>query len=453
MRCQEDTQTVLDELIANDVQIHVANIDISDAEQVTNLFCGVPKDFPEVRGIVHAAGALDDGVITQQTWERFASVYAPKVQGSWNLHLATQEMPLDFFVCFSSIASSLGAGGQSNYAGANAFMDGLMQHRQQQGLAGMSIQWGPWAKVGMAARLSAQDQQRMQAFGITPLSLEQGLSVLDHLFAQEPAHLHAVLIDWPRYQQQFGNVIPPLFEHLMQAPSDESAHPSAFIEQLQSASIAQRSAVLTQHLQQLVAQVMNFNSTDDVKTNVNIFDLGMDSLMAIELRNRLQESLSCKLPATFLFDHPNINKLREYIEQKVLKWNKKDKDNSQHNQSLVKSSTPTGTTLIAVTGTGGRFPGAPDIQTFWSNLTQGKETITFFEDSELISEVIHSPLLNNNNYIKAKPIVQDVDLFDAELFGLTPREATVLDPQQRLFLECVWEALEDAHCIPESYPG
>ena len=121
-----------------------------------------------MRGIIHAAGVLDDGLIQQQTWQRFTKVMAPKVQGAWNLHNLSQHESLDFFVMFSSSASLLGAPGQGNYAAANAFLDALASYRRSQGLAGLSINWGPWAEVGMTAKLQLGVRNtRNAADGIT----------------------------------------------------------------------------------------------------------------------------------------------------------------------------------------------------------------------------------------------------------------------------------------------
>ena len=310
----EDAQAVIETLQENDVYIHVLSVDIADFETLTHAFDTIASSMPPLKGILHAAGVLDDGVITQQSWSRFEKVYAPKVQGAWNLHALTQKYDLDFFVCFSSTASALGSAGQSNYAAANAFMDGLMQARHQTGLPGLSINWGAWAEAGMAASLDASHQQRIAASGLSTIPLEQGMQLLLSLLNKDLAQLTIVPFDWNTLQIQFGENIPTLYEHLVQ-PKVESttAKQSSWLDELQPLSEEQREARLIQLLQGTLAKTLGLSSPEHIDPERDFFDLGLDSLMAIELRNVLQTSLECTLSTTILFDHSNCNLLTEYI--------------------------------------------------------------------------------------------------------------------------------------------
>src|SRR5262249_7392640 len=137
---------------AHNCRFHVHRADVADAEQVQRLVARFGSDLPELRGVIHAAGVLDDGVITEQRWDRFESVLKPKLGSAWHLHQATRLRQLDFLVLYSSIAAVVGSAGQSNYATANASLIGLAQHRRALGLPATSIAWGPWADIGMAAR-------------------------------------------------------------------------------------------------------------------------------------------------------------------------------------------------------------------------------------------------------------------------------------------------------------
>ncbi len=140
-------QKTINQLEQAGAKVLVVTADVSNSEDVAQVLEGIKTNYPPLRGIFHAAGVLDDGVLMQQNWSRFAKVLAPKVQGAWNLHALTQDLPLDFFVCFSSVASLLGSPSQGNYAAANAFMDALVHYRRNLGLPGLSINWGPWAEV------------------------------------------------------------------------------------------------------------------------------------------------------------------------------------------------------------------------------------------------------------------------------------------------------------------
>ena len=158
---------------------------------------------PPLAGIVHAAGVKDDGALAQQTWARFAAVLAPKVSGAWNLHEQTRDLPLDFFVLFSSAASVLGSGGQTNYSAANAFLDALAHHRRASGLPGLSINWGPWAEGGMATSLDQRGRRRWEDAGVSLIAPEQGVDVLDLVVPGRSAQVAVLPVDWRRFLKRF----------------------------------------------------------------------------------------------------------------------------------------------------------------------------------------------------------------------------------------------------------
>ncbi|MEM6753811.1 MAG: type I polyketide synthase, partial [Cyanobacteria bacterium P01_C01_bin.38] len=179
-----EAQQTIEELQKLGAQVLVLYGDISDEVDGAKIISQIEACLPPLRGIIHGAGVLDDALLHSMNWEQFIGVMAPKVKGAWHLHNLTQNKALDFFVCFSSMASVLGSPGQGNYAAANAFMDGLAHHRRSIGLPALSINWGPWAEAGMAASLDNRHQGRMVASGITPLSLKQGLHILGQLLEQ-----------------------------------------------------------------------------------------------------------------------------------------------------------------------------------------------------------------------------------------------------------------------------
>ena len=173
----------------------------------------IDSDLPPLKGIIHAAGVLDDGVITQQTWERFEQVLKAKVDGGWYLHQQTRDLSLDFFVMYSSAASILGSAGQSNYATANAFLDSLAQLRHSQGLPATSINWGPWAESGMATDPLVRSQLARQ--GVVPLKSETGLAGLERLLANQATQGMILEIDWDRMGPSLAGTRPPLLEAVL----------------------------------------------------------------------------------------------------------------------------------------------------------------------------------------------------------------------------------------------
>jgi hypothetical protein len=187
---------------------HQADVEKEDLARALDT---VKRTQPPLAGIVHAAGILDDGILLQQTSTRFAAVLAPKVAGAWNLHVLTQDAPLDFMVFFSSMASMLGSAGQGSYAAANGFLDGLAHHRRMRGLPALSVNWGPWTSAGMAASQEGRWQQRRAAKGVDTISPEQGTQILGTLLGHASAQVGVLPIEWSRFLEQFdGGELPPI---------------------------------------------------------------------------------------------------------------------------------------------------------------------------------------------------------------------------------------------------
>ena len=196
---------------AKGARVQVLRADVANYSEAEAVVAAANAEAP-LRGVVHAAGVLDDGVLIQQTWERFWRVMAPKVAGSWNLHLLTLSQPLDFFICFSSAAAVLGAAGQGNYVAANAFMDGLARLRRAQGLPALSIDWGPWAEIGMASRLA----ERYPRSGIGALSPALALEAFGALIECDAVQATVLSVNWSELASQFNAAAPPpLFEECL----------------------------------------------------------------------------------------------------------------------------------------------------------------------------------------------------------------------------------------------
>ena len=314
----EAAQAVIDKLAEQDIDVRTFSVDLSDQQTLIEVFASIHHTLPPVKGILHAAGILDDGVITQQNWERFEKVFAPKVQGTWNLHTLSQQLELDFFVCFSSIAGTLGAAGQSNYAAANSFMDGLMHARRQLGLPGLSINWGAWAEVGMAASLDAQQQQRIATSGIGMIPLQQGMQTILDLLDQDVTQLTIAPFNWTTLQLQFKQNIPAFYRHLVLAQK-QATRQITWLEELQNLPKKQRSSHLNRLLQGIIAEVLGFSDATKIDIERDFFEFGLDSLMAIELRNSIQVKLKTNLSTTILFENSCVKALSSYLLNNVIK--------------------------------------------------------------------------------------------------------------------------------------
>jgi acyl carrier protein len=258
-------------------------------------------------------------VVAQQTGERFSRVMRPKVRGAWNLHEITKELDLDFFVLFSAGAGLFGARGQSNYAAANTFLDALAHHRRLRGLPALSVNWGAWKGGGMAAGVDARQRARWADHGIGLIDPETGLAMLRALLDSGVAQAAVLPIEWARFGAAQGGRVPPLISTLVQQVSHR-AHgtpgtrddAAPFSRQLQSVAPGERFQVLAGHVTDQIAAVLGRSSVS-LPDDRGFAELGMDSLMSVEVSNRLKRSLELPIPATVAFEHPTIATLTAYL--------------------------------------------------------------------------------------------------------------------------------------------
>jgi len=319
---KEAAKEKIKELEQAGVEVVVTQADISDAEQVAKVLAQIEQSLPPLRGIIHAAGILDDGILLQQTWERFRRVMAPKVQGAWHLHNLTQNQPLDFFILFSSAAALLGSPGQSNYGAANAFLDALAHYRRAQGLPGMSINWGIWSNIGVATK--RQTGERMKLKGVDMIAPEQGLQILAQLLTANPVQIGVVPVRWSDFLATLpvGVEFPYLTEITQEVKSrltqQDTVHQESekqetiIFEQLLAMSAIQREEFLLSYLQQQIAQVLQLQRSQ-LSLSHNLLELGMDSLMVMEAINYLKQDLQLILYPREFYERPRIDTLAKYL--------------------------------------------------------------------------------------------------------------------------------------------
>ncbi|MEZ4868999.1 MAG: type I polyketide synthase [Caldilineaceae bacterium] len=317
---QPAMQGALQALTQAGVEVTVRQVDVADEAQVQALLAEIAQTLPPLRGIIHAAGVLDDGVLLHLNWARFQRVLAPKVAGAWHLHTQTQQLPLDFFVLFSSGAALVGTAGQANHAAANTFLDRLAHLRQAQGLPALSINWGRWSEIGAAAR--NQHGARLDQLGFNTLAPQAGIAILARLLQQTGPQMGVLPVDWPTLlahapQLRTHSFLAEIVQaHTMTAPAAEKV--ISFRQTLLAALPTERFALLTDHIAQQVAQVLRLPTADELDHQQGFFDVGMDSLTSVELKNRLQNSLNCTLPSTLAFNYPTVAGLADYCRQTVL---------------------------------------------------------------------------------------------------------------------------------------
>lgn len=315
-------RAVVQELERSEARIVMASGDVSREDDVARILSEIERTMPPLRGVVHAAGVLDDGVLSEQTRARLAGVMAPKITGAWHLHRLTQGLALDFFVLFSSIASLVGSGGQGGYAAANAFLDALAYRRRAEGLPATTINWGAWADAGMWASLSAVDRRRWTSRGMQYIEPADGVEMLASVLRADLAQVVAARVDWARFLEPFAaDEVPSLLADLAPGrPRALAAAPAGppFLGRLRDAVPAQRRKLIETHVREQIIRVLGLDPARPVDPRQGLREIGMDSLMAVELRNRLQSSVGRTLPSTIAFDYPTLDDLAGYFADELL---------------------------------------------------------------------------------------------------------------------------------------
>jgi NADPH:quinone reductase-like Zn-dependent oxidoreductase/NAD(P)-dependent dehydrogenase (short-subunit alcohol dehydrogenase family)/acyl carrier protein len=314
----EQARAAIGSLRACGARVEVISADVADEKAMASALERIERELPPLRGVVHAAGSLDDGLISDQTWPRFVTVFASKVLGAWNLHTLTERLPLDFFVLFSSAASLVGSPGQANYSSANAFLDALAHERRSRGLPALSVNWGPWGEAGLATGPDRAGRLAFRGFG--SIDSNNGVAALDWLMARSEPQVGVLPMDLRVWRQFYPHAAElPLLGELVAA--DGAPQPKGDETPMRKALTAaapgpERRAALEEHLQDQIAQVLR-----RPKSRIDRFTplraLGFDSLMALELRNRLEASLRVRLSATMAWNYPTIAELAPHIAGKM----------------------------------------------------------------------------------------------------------------------------------------
>lgn len=297
------------DLSAHGARLHTAACDVADAKSVRELVHSIPSDRP-LAGVVHAAGVLDDALVGKQSAESFDRVMRPKIAGAINLHDATLTAPLELFVLFSSGTAVLGTPGQANYAAANAFMDGLATYRRTHDLPATSIGWGPWAEVGLAAEREAAGT-RVAATAVPPLKPDDALDLFARILASDTAHVLAMPIDIRRFVEFFPRASEaPLLRDLRD--SRKRRPTSALRQRIEHAPSDEARRLVMDELTQLVARVLRLPPTQ-VSEDRPLREQGLDSLLSLELRNRVESRLGVELTSTMAFRHPTVSAIADAL--------------------------------------------------------------------------------------------------------------------------------------------
>ena len=439
--------------------VRVELADITDSAAVDRMLARVDRELPPLAGVIHSVGVLSDGALTNQTWDRFEEVLRPKIIGAWHLHRATLDRDLEMFSLFSSRVGVMGNPGQSNHAAANAFLDQLAGHRRALGLAGQAIAWGAWSEIGEAAEQRERIDLRRSALGGRWFTPQQGIRAFDRLVRQDVTNSVVMAMDWSVFEEAVDER-PPLLEELLSADSEDEADAPVVskdvLSQLAETPATAREDLLASFLQGEVQAVLRLPSAP--APTIGFFDLGMDSLMAVELRNRINRAFSgaYTAPNTLVFDYPDIASLAAHLAEEL------DVDAGGPPPAPEPEARPEPTSApaareeddgVAIVGMACRFPGAPDLAAFWDLLEAGADLVTDGRRDKGPWHGVAGDPAGADAVSRRGAFLEDIDKFDARFFRIPPIEARTMDPRQRLLLETTWHALEDAGIDPESMRG
>ena len=314
-------QETLDALRANGTEVVVARGDVTRTEQLAAVLESISTSMPPLRGVVHAAGVLDDGILQRLDERRLRDVMAPKVEGAWNLHALTRDTALDFFVLFSSAASLLGSPGQAHYAAANAFLDALAWHRRAQGRPALSINWGPWAEIGLVTR--PEQHRHLTRHGIEAMSAADGVRTLSYLLGLFATQVAVLNVDWARWRSELRQGLnPPLIADLHRATvdpptaGDANGREARLKDALRRAGTEERRRMIESYLRDQAASKLGLApSRLDIQSPLD--HLGVDSLIAVELRTQIERDLGIVVPVVQLLDGPSVAGLADWLGDRL----------------------------------------------------------------------------------------------------------------------------------------
>ncbi|KAH3761756.1 Malonyl CoA-acyl carrier protein transacylase [Pelomyxa schiedti] len=436
-----EIRQLIDDLRKRDVEIVIETGDVADPLFISR----VVDDCENVRhkvlcGVVHAAGVVNDKLIRDiSNFEtHFTPVTSPKMLGAWNLHKATEKKKLDFFIVLSSMASVLGNLGQCNYASANAFVDELVLCRVRKGLPALALNLGPVLGGGMFSRVGEIAQELLESRGILPLSYAD-FSNLFHYCISSPVcgQLMAAHINWSFFEPQ------PVVSPLLPSKQYQDSKTTETKEKVQRVhkTVEQIKAFLIDAVSQ-----HSHTPATLIDSSAPFQEFNFDSMAAINISNKLGDFLGTRVNPINLFDYPTIDKLSTHLGAPVL--NELPIPISR----TILSGADVPKNEFALVGMACRYPKSPTPDAFWDLICSGicaaSETPTLRWDNNLL----YSANTNEPGKLHTKwgCFVDDISMFDHKFFGISYREATHMDPQQRMLLECTYEALEDAGILPST---
>ncbi|WP_327416912.1 SDR family NAD(P)-dependent oxidoreductase [Streptomyces sp. NBC_01233] len=446
-----------DELTTAGAHITITACDTANRDALAQLLETIPTQHP-LTAVIHAAGTLNDATLDNLTPHHVTQVLHPKTDAAWNLHQLTSHLPLTHFILFSSIAGLIGNPGQANYAAANTYLDALAHHRHHHNLPATSLAWGLWdtSTGSMAAQFSEADIKRWAAKGILPLTPERGMELFDAALTAGRPELVPIELDLKALRSPEQSA-PALLRTLVRAPRRRAAAAtgSSWAERTAELPPADRRRAAGELVRTTVAAVLGLAGPAAVNDSGPFIQLGMDSLTGMELRRRLASDSGIAVPATAVFDHPTPGALTDFVVAELAEIAGEAAARPVRRAAAgagVGQDDP-----IVIVGMACRYPGETrSPEDLWQLVADGTDAIGPFptnRDWDVDDLYDPDPTRAGKSYTRHGGFLYDSDRFDAEFFGVSPREAFAIDPQQRLLLETTWESFEQAGIDPTTLRG
>jgi len=312
-----EVEEKLKELRQDGVEIHIYQADVTSYPQMEAIIRRIQKELPPLGGVIHAAGLPGYQTVLNLDRKELEQVLAPKIKGSWILHQVTKDLQLDFFLLFSSIASVWGSKGQAHYAAANRFLDQFAQWRRSQKFPALVINWGAWAEGGMAV---PEFQQQLKQMGLQALQPELALQMLDTLWNQKITQAIVADVDWnrfkPLYEYTGRNTLLAEIDTGVQEESHSATSP--LLSELSDKPDSEAISTITSYLRREVAKVLGLQDPTEIHPHQGFAEMGMDSMLALNLRRNLEGLCGMNISPTLIFDFPNVTKLSKIIRQRIM---------------------------------------------------------------------------------------------------------------------------------------
>ncbi|MCP4660224.1 MAG: SDR family NAD(P)-dependent oxidoreductase, partial [bacterium] len=416
-------------------EVAVEQADAADERTMHEVIKRARDELGPLRGVIHAAGVAGGGVIQLKEREVAAEVLRSKVAGMRVLEAVTADAAPDFIVLFSSISAVVGTFGQVDYCAANNVLDAFARklHRRRPEMRTVAVNWGLWNEVGMGA--AAERDPELARVGISPAEgVEAWRRILSHHRGPQVVASAVDLDDVIASQARARRVREGFEEALPAAPVRRSRHARPDVS---TPYVAPRN-----EFEVRVAEIwQEMLGIEQVGLYDNFFDIGGHSLLMAQVRVRLGRELKRDVPLVDLFRFPTIRTLADHLS------------GAEKSSRRRRPAPATAGGETAIVGISCRFPGAEDVDEFWRNLCDGVDSVRTLSDEELTAAGVDRTIWSTADYVRASAEIRDPDCFDAGLFDFSPREAEILDPQHRIFLETAWSALEAAGCDPTRFDG